>query len=123
MSIRSMAQAFVLVALGWGAATAAAAATLSTPLFSSAGGYLVCTATNVGTKPAQVEIEAVDSSGNPRTFDLNVCGSTLAPRASCYARLEMGEDAACFFTYSGRIKAVIQLFDADGVRSSVAASK
>jgi hypothetical protein len=121
MSIRSTRSALVLVALALGTASAASASTLSTALLSAGDGYLICVATNVGTKPAEVEVEAVDLSGNSRTFDLNVCGGTLAPRASCYARLEVGEDGACIFTYRGSIKAIIQAFDpGTGVVSAVA---
>jgi hypothetical protein len=87
---------------------------------SAGDGYLICIATNVGSKPAEVTVEAVDLSRNARTFDLNVCGGTLAPRASCYARLEAGEDAACIFTYRGTVKAALQVFDADaGVVSGI----
>lgn len=124
MSIRSSCFGLAVLALAAGMAPAAQASTLSTPLFSAGSDYLVCTATNVGTKPAEVTVEATDISGNPRTFDLNICGGTLPPRASCYARLEVGEDAACFFTYRGTIKAMIQLFDTvNGVVSSVPATR
>jgi len=124
MSIRSFRFGLALLVLAAGMAPAARAATLSTPLFSAGTDYLVCTATNVGTKPAEVTVEATDISGNPRTFDISTCGATLPPRASCYARLEVGEDAACFFTHRGTIKAMIQLFDTvDGVVSSVPATR
>jgi hypothetical protein len=122
LSIRSIHVASVLVALAFalGAAPAASASALSTPLVAAGDGQLICIATNVGTKAAEVSVEAVDISGNARTFELNFCSGTLAPRASCYARLEVGDDAACIFTYRGTVKAALQVFDpAAGVVSAI----
>jgi hypothetical protein len=115
MSIRITRLALGLVALGLGTASAASASTLSTPLVSAGtDGQIICIATNVGTKPAEVSVEAVDLSGDALTFELNFCNNaTLQPRASCYARLAAAAEGACIFTYRGTVKAALQVYDVD----------
>jgi hypothetical protein len=115
MSLRGLRLALAPIALALGAAPAAFASTLSTPLVSAGtDGQIICIATNVGTKPAEVSAEAVNLSGEALTFELNFCNNaTLAPKASCYARLAAGADGACIFTYRGTVKAALQVYDLD----------
>lgn len=108
------------------AATAAHAATLSTPpLHPDAGGRLACTAVNTGNRPITIGVQIVGDAGQNVTLFVSTEWSSEVDGvlASVSAESNMPEARYCKVTIGGggrsQVRAALEAFDADGNRTAI----
>ncbi len=108
------------------AATAAHAATLTTPpLHPDAGGRLACTAVNAGGRAISIGVQIVGDTGQNVTGFVATEWSSEADGilASVAAESNMPEARYCKVTIGGggrsQVRATMEAFDANGTRTAV----
>jgi hypothetical protein len=121
LAIQTALQAAALLA-----ATAAHAATLSTPpLHPDAGGRLACTAINVGSRSITIGVQILDDAQRNVTDFVSTewSSETDGILASVAAESNLPEARYCKVTVGGggrsQVRAALEAFDANGVRTAI----
>jgi len=112
------------------AATAAHAATLTTPpLHPDAGGRLACTAINVGGRSITIGVQVLDDAQQNVTDFVSTewSSETDGILASIAAESNLPEARYCKVTIGGggrsQVRAALEAFDANGVRTAIVESR